>query len=226
MKSVTYQRLSVGVVMMVSLAATVVMVLLVYRDQDRMQSHAASPGIRSQRAPVVGKGEPLLRALPQFSLTDMNGRDFGSEELVGKVWIVDFIFTRCTQICPIMTSRMAQVQQALQKHPRYDDVRLVSISVDGEHDTPAVLKDFAAIYEADTTSWVFLTGTEQEVWPLVIDGFGLALDYDADNKEMPISHSGRFVLVDRQRRIYNYYDSADDAEIEALLVDVDRALEQ
>jgi protein SCO1/2 len=227
MKTMMYQRFSVLAVTIVSLAATVLLVwLVIFRGDEQVQGSAAGPGIYSQASSQVGKGPSLQIALPDFNLTDTQGRSITRADLAGKVWIVNFIFTRCTLICPMMSAQMFQLQEELAAHSRYAEMRLVSISVDGEHDTPEVLGAFAELFHADPEHWFFLTGGQDVVWPLVIDGFGLSLEHDAGSSVMPITHSGRFVLVDRQGRIVNYYDPGDATDRAALRADVDRTLSE
>src|SRR6266576_6159106 len=88
---------------------------------------------------------PVFGQIPGFALTDETGRPFDKKSLDGKVWVADFIFTTCTGPCPRMSSMMRQVQQATSTIP---EVRLVSFTVDPEHDTPEALKTYAARYHA------------------------------------------------------------------------------
>ena len=118
---------------------------------------------------------PVLGTLPDFTLVDQDTEEFGSEDLRGNIWIADFVFTRCPDMCPMLTSVMARVQRQLTGDPALKDVRLVSISVDPEHDTPARLATYAEKHGADRDRWAFLTGPRQEIWLLSRDGFRLAV---------------------------------------------------
>ena len=100
---------------------------------------------------------PVIRAVPDFSLIDQNGETVTKDDLRGKIWIADFIFTRCKGPCPLMTARMLEMQRALVKTP---DVKLVSITVDPEYDTPAVLKAYAEANYADPGAGNFSPGTK------------------------------------------------------------------
>ncbi len=113
--------------------------------------------------------------VPDFSLLERNGQPVTKADLLGKVWIAGFIFTRCVEECPLLSSRMAKLQDALATE---DDVRLVSISVDPEHDTPAVLTRYAAGFGAHPQRWLFLTGDKTHIYKLAREGFRLGV-FDA-----------------------------------------------
>ena len=148
---------------------------------------------------------PLLGQVPPFSLTSHRGETVTLEDLAGEPWIADFIFTRCALSCPMMTTRMAELDDGRVS----PEVRLVSFSVDPEHDTPEVLADYAEAFGA-SRRWYFLTGPKAEISELALKGFRLALDPDPPAgtapPEEPIVHSTRFVLVDGRGRIRGYYD--------------------
>jgi protein SCO1/2 len=165
---------------------------------------------------------PVLGTLPDFTLVDQDAEEFGSEQLRGSVWIADFVFTRCPDMCPMLTSVMARVQRQLAKDPALEGVRLVSISVDPEHDTPARLTDYAEKHGADRDRWAFLTGPRQEIWLLSRDGFRLPVGEAPGSADAPIFHSDRFVLADGEGRIRGYYDALDQKAQLALMRDIRR----
>lgn len=132
---------------------------------------------------------PVMRAVPDFTLTDQDGNTVTKDDLGGKIWIADFIFTRCKGPCPLMTSRMLEVQRALVKAT---DIKLVSVTVDPEHDTPEVLKSYATANHADPERWKFLTGDKAVIKKLVTEGFMQHLD--EENGE-PV-HGTMFLVVD------------------------------
>jgi protein SCO1 len=126
------------------------------------------PGCRSKpELPVLGK-------LGEFSLVAESGKPTGSAELRGSVWIAAFMFTRCPTVCPRITRRMRELQ--LSARAKALPVRFVSITVDPEHDTPEVLRRYAAQYQADLASWSFLTGDYEVVKKTAVDGFKMALE--------------------------------------------------
>ena len=153
---------------------------------------------------------PVLARLPDFQLTTQAGQPFGLADLRDKVWISDFIFTRCPGPCPRMTAQMAELQRELADAP---DLRLVSFSVDPEFDTPAVLSEYAGRFQANTKQWVFLTGDKKRIHALAQSGFLVG------GVEDVTLHTTRFVLVDRQARVRGYYDSTDEESLRRLLKD-------
>jgi len=153
---------------------------------------------------------PVLFSLPEFSLTNRDGRAFGRDELRGKVWLASFIFTRCGGVCPLITERLKTLPV---EYPELGGLERVSITVDPEFDTPTVLAAYAKAHGiADSTDvrWRFLTGQPERVKSLILTGFKLALDPGATPQE-PILHSTKLVLVDGQgdvRGLYEYDDAS------------------
>ncbi len=169
---------------------------------------------------------PVIKEVPGFALTHHDGTTVTREDFAGEPWIADFIFTRCAAICPRMTSQMSRVEKALGKG---SPVRIASFSVDPEHDTPAVLADYAEKHGAGD-GWYFLTGDQEPIYDLARKGFMLGVEEsspdDVASGNDAIIHSNRFVLVDRQNRIRGYYDPFDEAEIDRLLREVRVVLEE
>lgn len=162
---------------------------------------------------------PVLGSVPEFTLVNRDGRTVRRADLAGSPWIADFIFTRCPASCPMMTSRMARLDREL---PRNSAVRLVSISVDPEHDTPEILQRYATSFKAPAR-WLFLTGDGEQIYRLSKEGFKLGVDAapsDAKTAE-PILHSTRFVLVDGGGRIRGYYDAFDKESMKGLMRDLE-----
>jgi protein SCO1 len=115
---------------------------------------------------------PVYGSVPDFALIDQRGRPVRRSDLEGKVWIASFIFTNCPDECPLMTSEMARLQSDL---AHMADLRLVSISVDPDRDTPAVLLQYAERFNADPDRWFFLTGDKQDIYRLAREGFRLGI---------------------------------------------------
>jgi protein SCO1/2 len=153
---------------------------------------------------------PVLGTLPAFALTDQDGRSFDVKNLDGKVWVADFIFTRCVSICPLLTERMRELSRWLdeERHPP-SDVGLLSITVDPQGDTPAVLAAWARAQHLDLARFHLLTGPSSAVEDVVVRGFKLAMgrpETDPETGRMDVLHGSHLVLVDRTRRIRGYYD--------------------
>jgi len=160
---------------------------------------------------------PEIGNIPQFEFTNSDGNIVTLDNLKGKVWVADFIFTTCTMACPMMTGNMNIVHKKFKKN---DNVRLVSISVYPEFDTPEVLKNYASQYDADTEKWLFLTGKEDAVKDIIRDGFKIG-DY-----EDIIFHSEKFALVDKKGIIRAYYNGMKSEDMKQLKKDIDVLLKQ
>ena len=159
--------------------------------------------------------------VPLFQFTNQNGQPFGSAQLVGKIWIGDFIYTTCPGPCPMISSRMSELQKPLEK----TDVHLVSFTVDPEKDTPEVLRSYAERLQADAGRWDFLTGPKSAVYKLSHDDFKLAVSDGSDAQGIPV-HSTRMVLVDRHSRIRGYYDALEPDAMTKLLADTNHLLRE
>lgn len=159
--------------------------------------------------------------VPSFQLTNQNGQSFGSAQLDGKIWIADFIYTTCPGPCPMISSRMSELQKPLEK----TDVHLVSFSVDPEKDTPAVLRSYAEKLQAEPGRWDFLTGAKSAIYKLSHDGFKLAVSDGSDAQGIPV-HSTRMVLVDRRGQIRGYYDAAEPETMTKLVADTNHLLRE
>src|SRR5436309_9123887 len=105
--------------------------------------------------------------VPSFQFTNQNGQPFGSAQLAGKIWIADFIYTMCPGPCPMISSRMSELQKPLEK----TDVHLVSFSVDPAKDTPQVLRGYAEKLQAEPGRRDFLTGPQATIYDLSRNGF-------------------------------------------------------
>lgn len=178
-------------------------------------------GMWSMRQPAAPRPFPVIAELPDFDLIERSGRHVKRSDLSGDVWVADFIFTRCSGVCPVLSTRMAMLQRALRGEGI--DARLVSFSVDPVHDTPEVLREYAQRYSADADRWLFLTGARDDLHALIGEGFLLSVaersPSEADTGEL-ITHSDRFVLVDRQSRIRGYYHGTDQDALGRLVSDI------
>ncbi len=167
--------------------------------------------------------EPLT-ALPEFTMTAVGPRStasFGRKDLLGKVWVADFIFTRCAGPCPILSARLAALGRALPS-----SVGLLTVAVDSQGDTPERLRGYARRYQAEPERWVFLRGTPSQTYHLLYAGFRLPLSVDPSApEELRATHSARFVLLDKNGGIRGYYDGLSDSDNAAIARDARRLLE-
>jgi protein SCO1/2 len=166
---------------------------------------------------------PVLGSVPGFVLTERSGRPIRRTDLDGTPWVADFVFTRCTGMCPALSTRMAELRRrAAEAGLR---ARYVSFTVDPAHDTPEVLRAYAGRVGATGDDWVFVTGSRAALVDLVGKGFRLSIEerspaaVAAEGGEL-IAHSDRFVLVDGAGQIRGYYHGLDPDTPDRLLADL------
>lgn len=148
---------------------------------------------------------PVLFPAPQFELTDQTGRPFSSAHLAGKVVVANFVFTSCTDICPLLTATMAQVRDRLrQERLLGEKAVIVSFSVDPENDTPEALAVYGERFAAVPSEWRFLTGQRQAIDDLLIGGFKVGRPPPAARApggSVEIIHTNRFALIDPRGQV-------------------------
>lgn len=182
----------------------------------------------------LGEDESLevLGEVPAFELLSHREEPVTRDDLLGKVWVAEFIFTSCGGICPVMVQNLVALDEALADAAGREDLRLVSFTVDPGHDRPDALRAFAERHGAEGEHWLFLTTPEPQrderepIWRLSREGFMLGVSEAPHDPVMPISHSGQFVLVDRDGRIRAYHSGTSAAEREQLVADVKRLLRE
>ncbi|MGM7700598.1 SCO family protein [Pseudalkalibacillus sp. Hm43] len=151
-----------------------------------------------------------------FTYTNQDGESVSLEDLKGKVWIADFIFTNCETVCPPMTNHMASLQENMKKEG-LENVEIVSFSVDPGVDSPEVLKEFGQKFDADFSNWHFLTGYEQsEIEAFAKDSFKTIVQKPKDDDQ--VTHGTAFYLVDQEGIVRTRYDGVnrsneDDEEV-------------
>ncbi len=158
---------------------------------------------------------PIIKDSPSFQLTDQDNVLFTDQEFVGKITVLDFMFTRCMGPCPIMSNNMKNLYE---EYRAIDRVQFVSITVDPQNDNQKSLKDYSKNQGVDDLRWKFLTGDINNIKSISQDGFLLF----ADN--LPAGHSIKFILIDSKKRIRKYYNGMDLNEIQILKKDIERLL--
>lgn len=162
-----------------------------------------------------------LARVPEFTLTDQTGTAFGSADLKGKIWVANFIFTRCKGPCPLITTRMAELNGKLKK--THNEVKLASFTVDPEHDTPEVLSKYGINLAANAADWKFLTGSPEAMNEIVVKGLLQPLAKEPDGTP---AHSQRFVIVDGDGWIRGFQNGEDPEVVQKLVVDIGRLLRE
>ncbi|WP_164669900.1 SCO family protein [Virgibacillus doumboii] len=165
----------------------------------------------------------MSREVEDFSFTTQDKETLSLEELKGKWWVADFIFTNCTTVCLPMTSNMSKLQGKMKEENL--DAQLVSFSVDPKHDTPEVLKEYAASYQADSSNWAFLTGYDfQTIKELSIKSFQSLLEKPPEGSDQ-VTHGTSFFLVNPEGKVIKRYSGVDSKSIDEIVKDLKIVLE-
>ena len=142
--------------------------------------------------------------VPDFEFTNQDGKKISNKDYAGKVYVVEFFFTTCPTICPIMNQKMLTIQNDYFGNP---DFGIASISITPEIDTPEVLKEYAKKYGINHKHWHLLTGQSEEVvYALSNKGFQLYAGKDGDAVHGGFEHSGLFALIDKEGYIRSRKD--------------------
>lgn len=163
---------------------------------------------------------PIAIAVPEFVAMDRNRQPIDQTVLDGNYTVMDFFFTSCPLYCPGMTAAMKRVQTEVES----DELRLLSLSIDGEHDTPEIIGTYSDGFGAESARWLFATAPTTTVWPM-ISGMGFLVEYDVGSsanrptgESLPmINHPTRLMLVGPDRRVIGLYRYTDREEIDALI---------
>ena len=149
---------------------------------------------------------PKLFPVPNAVLVDERGKTVRLDANRGYVTVYDFIFTNCAGTCPLMTATMRRLTVKVNKDAK---VRFVSISVDPDRDTPAVLRDYASRFRNDPR-WTFLTGDKAAIVDLSVNGFKLAAGGPPQPGNEPLLHSAKLAVADKNGIIREYYGATND----------------
>lgn len=172
-------------------------------------------GLKGTRPVRVPDHLQPVSEVPDFRLLDQSGKPFGLADLKGKIWVGNFIFTRCSGPCPMVSSRMAELNQKIGRAG--EGVELVTFSVDPEFDTPEVLASYAGRLGAGPGRWKFLTGNKEDMNAIVIKGLLQPLAKEPDGTP---AHSTRFVIVDGDGKLRGFADANDPEVVQKLLMDI------
>ncbi len=214
-------------------------IIFVPRIVDRLKKHTV---VENTRMSNVGNYDQIDEAdfgtmveigkVPEFTFINQNNDTISNADYQEKVFVVEFFFTTCPSICPIMTTNMLKVQEAFMDET---DFGIASFSIDPTYDTPQVLKEYAEGYGATHPNWNFLTGTKADIFELSNTGFKI---YAAENNDIEggFEHQGYFALIDKKGIIRSridgignpiiYYDGLEQEGIDMLITDIKKLLKE
>ena len=172
----------------------------------------------------------IMGQVPSFSFVNQDAKNITNENYDGKVYIVEFFFTTCGDICPIMNRNMVKIQNEFYGNP---NLGIASFSIDPTYDTPEVLKEYATNYEITNPNWHLLTGDKNEIFKLSNEGFKIYAGQSLED-DRSFEHSGLFALIDQEGNIRSrydendnpiiYYDGLESDGIQMLIEDIEKLL--
>ena len=154
--------------------------------------------------------------ISDFKLTNQNGKEITQANYKDKIYIADFFFTTCQDICPVMTKNMHQLQEELKND---NEILLLSHTVIPEFDTVEQLKKYAIENKVDDSKWNLVTGDKKQIYELARKSY-LAVE-DSDFNEFDMIHTENFMLIDKEKQIRGFYDGTNSEEINRLLKDIE-----
>lgn len=160
--------------------------------------------------------DTIYATVPAFCFQNQDGDSLCSAQVKGKIYVADFFFISCPTICPIMKREMLRVYKAWKGDP---EVMLISHTIDPEHDTLALLKQYCEDLGSDGKQWQFLTGNREQIYEMAEKGYYATAMPDS-TEPGGFVHSGGFILVDQQGRVRGIYDGTKAEEADKLIEDI------
>lgn len=177
----------------------------------------------SEPLPILGEKEfiegvdkdTVYHTIPFWSFENQEGKMVGTTDYQGEIYIADFFFSHCPSICPQMLENMKYVQEELKDL----NINIVSYTVDPKNDNVERLKWYVENNEINTDNWNFVTGIQQDIYELGVNG------YLVPNQEDALApggflHSEKFILIDKKSRIRGFYDGTELEQVDQLIKDV------
>ena len=166
--------------------------------------------------------DTIYNAIPAFNFVNQEGDTVTEKIVEGKIYIADFFFTTCPTICPIMKRQMIKVYDQYKGNP---DVMILSHSIDPDHDTPQVLKKFAADLGVEGNQWQFLTGEKEKIYEIGQKNY-LSTAKEDKTADGGYIHSGAFILVDKEKHVRGMYDGTTEEGTQKLIADIKTLLDE
>ncbi|MBT2705034.1 SCO family protein [Chryseobacterium sp. ISL-80] len=156
--------------------------------------------------------------IEDFTFTNQAGEQLSKDDLKGKVWVADFVFTNCADVCPPMTANMAKLQDMI-KEEKLENVEIVSFSVDPTVDKPEVLKEYGQKFNVDFSNWSFLTGySQEEIEKFALKSFKAFVKKPEEGDQ--VIHGTDFYLIDQEGVMRKYYTGLKEVPFEQIIEDI------
>lgn len=187
----------------------------------------------SDKLPILGQREAVTKlvngksvtdsvyqSIPDFRFVSQYGDTVTAKTLENKIYVADFFFTSCPTICPKMKVQLKRIYEKFKGNP---DVMLLSHTIDPDHDSVGVLKEFADNLGVTGRQWLFVTGDREKIYDIAQDSYLVTAQADPSAPGGAV-HSGAFILVDKAKHIRGIYDGTTEAGVDQLMKDIDRLL--
>ena len=181
---------------------------------------------KKKKLPVIGNkevldGDTIYHTIPDFSFIDQDSNIVNNETFDDKVYVVDFFFISCPTICPKTTKQMLRIYDKFQNEDR---LKLLAHTVDPKRDSVAALNRYARNLNVSSDKWHFVTGEKFDLYEIADDYFSIAKeDPDAPGG---FDHSGRFILVDKNRMVRSFCDGTDPGDVDRFMEDIQILLDE
>ncbi len=209
-------------------------IIFIPRIIERIKNGSVVQNDRMSLSNEMVKEEALAKIgpAPKFELTDQNNAKISNKDYAGKVYVMEFFFSTCPSICPIMNKNMVEVEKAFSTEKNFG---IASVTINPDNDTPEVLKAHAAKLGVTAPNWHFLTGDKDYIFNLANKGFNLYVG--ENNKALGnFEHSGLFALIDKNGNIrcrkdkqgnpILYYDGLEQPGVTAIKEDIKLLLKE
>lgn len=190
---------------------------------------------KNYKLPILGQREAVTKTvdgkevvdsvyhrIPDFKFVSQYGDTVTARALDNKIYVADFFFTTCPTICPKMKTQLKRVYDKFKGNP---DVMLLSHTIDPEHDSVAVLKEFATGLGVTDRQWLFVTGPREDIYEIGQNSYMVTAQED-QSAPGGVVHSGAFILVDKDKHIRGVYDGTTEDGVNKLMADMDKLLRE
>ena len=184
---------------------------LILQEEQKLKKSIILPIYGNKDFDASIDSDTLYHHIPSWTFMNQSGDSISSDDLASNVHLVDFFFTNCPTICPIMTVNMKKIQEELNKEC-LEGVELLSFTVDPKRDSSERLHEYAQSYNVNTTNWNLITGNQNKIYELGVNGFLVPNQEDA-LAPGGFLHSEKLILIDQKQRIRGYYDGTDSTNI-------------
>ncbi len=171
--------------------------------------------------PTFVNGDSIPHTIPDFSFIDQDSQVVNNETFTGKAYVVDFFFTSCPTICPKTTAQMFRIYKKFENN---DNLLLLAHSIDTKFDSVPVLKKYASKLGVKSNKWHFVTGKKDDIYEIADDYFSIAIE--DPNAPGGYDHSGRLILIDKNRHVRSFCDGTDANDVNRFMKDIQKLLDE